>query len=361
MKINNIQPTQYSFKANYNDYVSKKMLKAINEKQTNTLIATADVLSKYTALLSLSGVAVNEMLKKYGFTYCDVSDNRVSVNAGYNGGFYSLKIDGNYTPDILKAFFAKSLSRNENIGVGGILNYKDMVADLKRQDIIQKGLQIHTYELNTNVTSADAERASKRLSKLVHKYIKPKDLFFIDDDVYYYDQLEKKAYCINLSCGSYSVAADTFRVCTFITDEKNNTIGYTENRYDIYRKMRINKKYKEQQEVSENLPDIADNANNKIFAEAFRFGNAKQSSIKVQYAIPKVLEHLEKRVKINEPNKDMLQIVKFYDNNKNEVTNICFYDSSIGRSLVYDEKGKYLYQMEYNKDSSGNIIACSKY
>ena len=58
---------------------------------------------------------------------------------------------------------------------------------------------------------------------------------------------------------------------------------------------------------------------------------------------------------------DRLQFVKFYDDQDRVQTRICYYDSTLGTSMVYDTNGNYLYQMEYNKDSEGNIYSCAKF
>ena len=146
----------------------------------------------------------------------------------------------------------------------------------------------------------------------------------------------------------------------FVKDGKGNAIGYNRKRYDIFQNKYIEEKYVEQQSPSEKLPKIADSVNNKLFAEAFRFGNS-EPEYKYNKGIPNVLEHLNKRVGITLPKKEDLQFVQFYDNDRNIVLRINYYDPTTGRSLVYNQDGKYMYQMEYNKDDSGNIIACSKF
>ena len=118
----------------------------------------------------------------------------------------------------------------------------------------------------------------------------------------------------------------------------------------------------EQSEPSIKLPRIVNADNNRDFAEAFRFGNsAIDDNFRVKVGIPKVLEHLSKRVGVKNVTEDKLQIVRFYDKDKEVQTRICYFDPTTGRSLVYYPEGKYMYQMEYNKDGYGNIIACTKF
>ena len=64
----------------------------------------------------------------------------------------------------------------------------------------------------------------------------------------------------------------------------------------------------------------------------------------------------------DEPDADfsVTYLAKFYDKEKNIQHRVCYYDSTIGRSFVYNDEGKYMYQMEYNKDDFGKIVACLK-
>ena len=117
--------------------------------------------------------------------------------------------------------------------------------------------------------------------------------------------------------------------------------------------------YIEQQKPSTKLKAIAEPDNNKEFAEAFRFGNSTPA-YKAKMAIPSVLEHLSKMIGKHNLTSENLQIVKFFDKEKNINTRICYYDSSIGNSFVYNSDGKYLYRLEYNKDSEGNITSATR-
>ena len=361
MKIYNIQPTENSFRARKSVFVSKRMLMKDRIRPLSPLIAARQASLRGIAAASVSGLALSEILKENGLTYCKADENTVHAAAGYNGGFYSVKYDVQANPEQLKAYFAQALLDNDYLRLGGIQNYKEMINHLKRQDIVQKGLQLHTYELNTNVMEEDAIKTASLMSKLSKKYIKPKQLFFIDNDAFYYDKTEKIAYTIPLNTSSYRSVESAFRTCRFITDDKNNTTGYTQNYYDLFQKRRVDKAYEEQQTLSEELPQVADASNNKLYAEAFRFGNTKQLSRQLDQAFPSIYSHLDRRLGIDYVTKDMLQVVKLQDKNERPVFRICFYDSSIGRSLVYDEQGKYLFQMEYHKDAFGKIRACSKY
>ncbi len=361
MKIYNIQPTENAFGAKKGMIVPKRILMKDRLRAINPLIASKQALANGIAAASMSALTLNEILRENGLTYCSADENTIHTAAGYNGGFYSVNYGVQATPEQLKAYFAQTLLDHDYLRQGGMLNYKEMINHLKRQDIIQKGLQLHTYELNTEVTEEDAKDVAYTMTKLSKKFIKPKKLFFIGNDAFYYDYIDKTAYSIPLNTSSCKSAASAFRTCQFITDSKNNTIGYTQNSYDLFQKNRVDKTYEEQQALSDVLPPVADASNNKLYAEAFRFGNTEQYNRQVDQVFPSIYDHLERKLGIDYVTKDMLQVVKLQDKNERPVFRICFYDSSIGRSLVYDEQGKYLFQMQYHKDAFGKIIACSKY
>ena len=355
MKISQIKPYNTSFQAKRDDYITKKMLKS--SKRGPKVIHNALVSSVATATI----VGMNTILKENGITYCNVDDKTVHAAVGYNGGFYSMKFKTDLNPGMLKMLFAQSLADNNILALGGFPNYKAMIKDIKRQDIVQKGLQLHTYELNTSIQPDIANSVAESLSNLSKKYIRPKDLFYVDTDAYYYDRLDKTAYSITTNIQAYQNIQPTFRVCRFITDENGNAIGYSLQAGDIYQQRRTEKIYTEQQEPSYKIPDIADSRSNKTFAEAFRFGNSQNFNVKLKRSSETVLNHLEKHIGVKNPLSKQLKLTKFYDKNENIITRICYYDPTTGRTVVYNDDGKYLYQLEYIKDSNGNITSCNKY
>jgi len=359
MKISPINFSNTCFSSNKSNAITRQMVYEI--KQKNPVIDKNNKILNTIATLGLTEAAIFAVLRKNGISYCSTDSDTVHAAAGYNGGYYSVKYNSNVQPEVLKAKFAQYILEGDNLKTGGILNYKDMVADIKRQDLIKQGLQLHTYELNTGVSKAQAEMVSKSLSKLSHKYIKPKDLFFIDNEGFYYDPIDKTAYGVNAYMQTMVQTNATFRSCKFNTDEQGNAIGYVSSARNIYHRRMVETSYNEQQQISEELPPIADRRNNKLYAEAFRFGNTKECSSKAKAAIPNVLDHLTKKLRINTPGAEQLQFVKLYDKDENILSRICFYDPTLGHSFVYNEEGKFLYEMEYNKDPSGNIVACSHY
>ena len=356
MRITPIRYDNTLFGAKQNSKITKKFVtksgSQIEASLSNHYIQFLNSVSN----LKISDELVKKILKDYGITYLQVKDKAVNVASGYNGGFYTVNFDKNISPETLKIYFVQLLLKGDNSKLGGLFNYKSMVSDIKRQDIIQKGMKLHTYDLNNNVSEKQEKMAAECLSKLSKKFIRPKNLFFIEDEAHYYDDLEKIAYSINLKAETKSMMKPTFRVCRFEIDERGNAIGYTATAEDIYTLRKNDSVYREQQTASEILPEIAEASNNKRYAESFRFGNTKIYGAKIKQAIPNVIEHLSSRVK--NPKQEQLQVVKFYDKNRNIESRICFYDSSTGRSIVYDNSGNYLYQMEYIKNANGEIISC---
>ena len=306
-------------------------------------------------------VALDSLLKTKGFTYFHSSnDNQVVMASGYNGGFYTINV-GTDANEIDKKRLVIEVLDSDKGAFGGLMNYRDMVKDLNRQDLIQKGLKIHTTELATKSrTPKESLYAIRTMSKMSGKYIKLKDVFFIENDIFYYDPTEKTAYCISSDTKNLSTLKFTYRTCKFNVDEKGNAIGYASTAMDIFQHEPKSVIYNEQQEPSEELPPIAEHSNNKIFAESFRFGNSSANS-KETRAIPDVMNHLSKRVGVKNIKSEEFKFVKFYDKNHNVIQRIAYYDSSIGRSFIYDENGNYRYQMEYVKDNDGQIIACSRF
>ena len=191
MRINQIQPADFAFRAKRNDYITKKMLEPTIKKAVNN-----DTFIKSVSTL-LSAAAVKELLGEFGITYYNVTDETIHSAAGYNGGFFSLKFDKT-NPETIPTIFVQGLLKEGRTAFGGLLNYKEMTEDLKRQDIILKGLQLHTYELNPNTSLEMIYYASSKLSKLTKKTIKHDDLFFIGSEAFYYDKLEKTAYSLDV-------------------------------------------------------------------------------------------------------------------------------------------------------------------
>ena len=359
MKISEIQQSNPGFAAKNCYYIRKTMLQSKAKNIADSFSnKDTDILESVKSLM-LTEDGVKDFLKTKGITYCEAVGNTIRAASGYNGGFYALKFDASLPPDLLKVYFAHELLEENNSKLGGLLNYKDMISHLKRQDIVRKGMQQHTYELDNNIPQEQVNLAAECLSKMSKKYIKPKKLFFIENEAHYYDALDRVVYSVNALSQTLFKMKPTYRACEFIVDKKGNAIGYRLNAKNVFSPSPI-KEFVEQQQPSDVLPEIADSANNKLFAESFRFGNAKPY-FKTENAIPAVLRHLTERVGVKMPSREELQFVKFYDKDKQVLNRVCYYDSSTGRSLVYDNTGKYLHQIEYNKDDHGNIVACSKY
>ena len=367
MKITPIsinQPSILNFKSKHNSYITKKVFESGKDKINDLKnIEKTAVIAAATAATVASGTSVSdidEALKSKGIYCYKTNDNFINVSDTYNSGFYTIRAQFIPSEVAAKDYILQALNCRSTIA-GGLGNYMDMVKDIKRQDIIQKGLKIHTYQLDNNVSKDDTKTAAYKLSKHLRYNIRPTDLFFVDDEAFYYESSDKTAYGLNLNVMRTNMKP-VIRVCKFKTDEKGNAVGFNTKDWDSYMWQIREKDYSEQMSPSTKLSEIADSKNNKLFAEAFRFGN---STIKDNYnfklGVPKVIDHLSKKLGIKFVDKDDLQFIRFYDSNNQIQSRIGYYDASSGRSLIYNKDGKYMYRMEYNKDSDGNITACSHF
>lgn len=330
--------------------------------------------------VTISGVlmTLDEFFAQKGITYYSEKNDNINIACSYNGGYYTIpglsrleekmKKDHSFKSTLsksdkeeptVKEYFANSLSKNTS-SFAGLQNYLNCVSDLKRQDLVMKGIKIHTYELNTGVTEAQQKMAAKNFSKFLNRVILPEDLFYLENDAFYYDKNNKTVYGVNIYKKGEQNIHPAFRVCQFDTDENGYATGYTVKDWNIYYRKNAEEVYKEQSAPSEDISQIVDWKNNKHLAEAFRFGN-NEPDYKINVAAPRILEHLENRVKIKYPKWRNIKYVRFYDKNYDVVSRFSYYDSSTGRSFIYDTDGKYKYQMEYNKDDFGNIIACGRF
>lgn len=359
MKISQIQQSNPNFAAKKSYYISKSMIQSKAQDLTGSFSKIETDILETIKSIKLNEDGIKNLLKEKGITYCEAEGNTIRAASGYNGGFYALKFNASLSPELLKVYFAHELMEANNPKLGGLLNYKDMISHLKRQDIVQKGMQQHTYELNNNVPPEQVKLAAECLSKMSKKYVKPKKLFFIENEAHYYDPVDRIVYTVNAMSQTLFKMKPTYRSCEFIVDKNGNAIGYKLNAKNVFTSSPTTE-FQEQQKPSDILPEIADSVNNKLFAESFRFGNAKPY-FKTEKAIPAVQKHLVERVGLPMPGRNELQFVKFYNNDKQILNRVCYYDSSTGRSFVYDNTGKYLHQIEYNKDAYGNIVACSRY
>lgn len=340
-------------------------------------------LEKLAAVVTIvvGGVTMTfeEYLKTHGFTYYSEKNDKVNLSCGYNGGYYTIPDSSRFHEILRRKAILKSdmnlcntdeksvkecfinILNNDSAAFGGLLKYKNCVMDLKRQDLIQKGLRIHTYELNANVDPVQREWAAKNLSKFLSYIVSPDELFYIENEAFYYDKFKKTVHGVNIFKRGEKNIHPTYKVCKFETDENGYAIGYTVKDYNFYHGKPAEEVYSEQSKPSEELSKVIDWKNNKHMAEAFRFGN-NEPDYKINKAAPNILNHLSNRVKIKFPKKENIKYVKFYDRNDRDIiSRFSYYDSSTGRSLIYDIDGKYLYQMEYNKDDFGQIVACAKF
>ena len=165
MKIMQVKSDNTYFKAKPKDYVTKQILKS-RKKHKDIPLNIDTVILETVASVKTTEVMIKKVLQDKGLTYCNVVDNTVHVAAGYNGGYYSVNFDTKLSPTLLKIYFTQILQEGNDVKLGGLFKYKSMVADLKRQDIIQKGMRLHAYEMNNNVLKDQADMAAKCLSEM---------------------------------------------------------------------------------------------------------------------------------------------------------------------------------------------------
>ena len=352
MKISpiNSYPSQ-SFGAKKSYYITKEMLDYVSKPVKKPVVEHLEEIVEDSPFV----YDMAKKIKNTDITYCEIVDGFLRLAFGHNGGYYAVKTTIPKTNSMLKDILVYNLNKNPKL-FGGLLNYRVLVDDMKRQDIIQKGLRVHTYELNSSVPDEQAYIAAAHLSKVAKHKVNTYDLFFIDSDAFYYDKAEKTVYSINVYTRSFYNMDSTIRICKFETDNKGNAIGCKVSAMDLFQSTLVDKTYREQQEISEALPRVADKASNKLFAEAFRFGNMKEPNAKQAEGIKDVIRHMERCVG-QSCTRDSLQFIRYYDKDKNIIYRIGCYNPSTGRSLIYNEDGKYMYEMQYIKDDFGKIIA----
>ena len=364
----NITPINYqqnfnsSFRAKRDDYITKRFLHKVSEKkkarEAALKIKKAEQAAAAAAVTAI--ISANKILQSKDITYCKTKDNTINIGTRYNSGFYSLKSDKKMSDVEAMQYVAQGLTDSNLFSLGGLMNYMNMVKDIKRQDLIQKGLKIHTYELNDKISNEDMDLAAKILSNFTHYNIQRTDLFFIDEEAFYYDKITKTAYAINTHTANADIKSIT-RVCKFKTDDNGNAIGFTTKEWDLYKCDTTEKEYIEQQAPSVKLPGIIDAENTKDLAEGFRFGNSTiHDNYRVKIGMPKVLELLTQKG-ITGINDEQLTFTRFSVRNTEPQTRICYYDPTVGRSFVFKPEGEYMYQLVYEKDCDGNIISYGKY
>lgn len=302
-----------------------------------------------------------EDLKEKGISYLKSEGNMLIAATRKNGAFYKIEYPISFTsPNAEIDLLWAELNGDKDSMIKGLRNYKECVDDLGRQDIINKALNVDTYELNTKVSNLKKSASTALIRRHTKKDIKVDDLFFIGGDAVYYDKLTKAIHVVKIVESVFHGEVQKVYTYHFLSDDKGNTIGYENDLWNVYIQTVKHNEYKEQQEPSEKLPECVEDTNNKLFAESCRFGNAVPA-YKTKKAIPDVLKHLEKVGFENVTEAD-LQFVKAKTSRYKggeEYYLINYYNPKSGMSLVYNDEGKYMYQLEYVKNAEGKIISCN--
>ena len=325
------QPKRHNPAFGVNDYVSKKVLEASAKEASEKLAQKAAEKAPEVAAVAAAVVAslptLNSKLKENGITFFNIDKDVIQVASGYNGGYYKIRTK-NLPTDIAAKDYILTAVTNRHDSAGGLYNYMNFVRDIKRQDIIQKGLKIFTYELNNSINLDDRFLAAENLSKAAGHAVLQNQLFYVKNDAYYYDQDNKTAYAIDLATqGGYT--KPIIKVCKFFIDDNKNAVGYKIKDWNAYNWGYAEQEYMEQQEPSTELPRVANTDNNKLFAEAFRFGNSKvKDNFRTKVGIPVVLNTLSRKLGTKNLDENSLQIVRYYDKNKEVHSLICIHLAS---------------------------------
>ena len=267
-----------------------------------------------------------------------------------NGGYF--KIQTLFPMDDLSAkFFVYSEITAKESFKYDIKNYQKFVDSLSRFDILSKGLRLHNYELK-KVSKKQKEKVAKDLSNVLKTSVSQNKLFVMDDEVHYFDISNKTVYSVRLT--DKAIAPIDVSTCQYISDDKDNIIGYKLTQYDIVSGTVKTKEYKEQQTVSQNLPEIVDLNNTLEFTEACRFGNMTYRG-RMEDAVNKISKYIKNNIGNSGITKDDLQYVKF-KNNGGIQSIICYFNPKTGKSHVFDLNGRYKFSVVYIKDADGNIV-----
>lgn len=343
---------------------SEKSIKNIMPK-AQELCSTGCTVS--TALITPLAMACNNIkefnnlrelpkeIEDAGITRCTFKDGEVMIATNKNDAFYKIKLPRIPLDTTLKDILSEELNGGETSFIKGFKNYKDCVDNLGRQDIVRKGLGIRTYELDNDVPKETKQFAANLIARHSKIATSPNDLFFIDNNAYYYDKINKTAYIVNSLENIPQKGKKDVYECKFITDSNGHAIGYDRDSFSIYYQSKIKDKYMEQTEPSESLPDYVDVNKNKLFAEACRFGNYRISS-RTKEGIPFVLSKLKELGFKNVTEAD-LQIVRGMNKDKNFCL-INYYNPLSGKSLTFNAEGEFIFQTEYEKNENGQILFC---
>ena len=356
------QSKQPNFCANKKDYyIRKEMIygkgklsDAIKETAA-PLVGTVKEVADYAKKRVEESLKPQELIKQKGITYINNNGLKIDIATGQKG-FFTITSPYEVPKEYLRDYVAKRLVYNPK-EFNSLGAYIDCVNDLKRQDIIMRAVDISTYELNPIITDTQHVGAFVCLSKKVPDNDIYTEIFYINNNAFYYDTVEKTLYKLRANLDANNLNEKNIVTCKFISDKDGNIIGYNKKEWDLYAGAFKETSYCEQTEPSQKLPGIVKKSNDKLYAEAFRFGNAEKD-IKMLKGIKPTLEHLENKARVKNINEGKLTFVKFYDDNNNIQRRICYYNPESGRTIVYNEFGQYLNQIEFIKNKNGEITTC---
>ena len=307
----------------------------------------------------ITKTTIEKVFKKYGITKFDLNNNIIIFHSGYNKGYYKIKSHIIMSETVAKNYIATVLLSDLDLPLARIKNYMSMVNDLKRQDLIIKGLQLNNDIISDEHTVNDITRSYQQLSKLTNRILKKDKLFCINNRAIYYNENEKTAYSININSKNMEQAKKLFTVCHFKTDKQGNAIGYETKKYDYIKGKLVDIEYIEQQNPSRVIPQIITLENNNFLVEAFRFGNSEMD-YDIKCILPNIINDIKTKTKNNNIQLNELKLIRFDDKNRHLTARVIYYDPTIDCTFVYNTDGKYMYLLEFGKDSNGKLISFSK-
>ena len=291
---------------------------------------------------------VAETIKEAGIQRVAVQDGNIYMNTEKWNPFW-IKPSITLNNEAAGIFILNEINHYKNFF--GITAYVKMVDSLRRPDIIKKGLNIRSNELDY-MDFEDKTEIAKKLSKKLKKNISPKEIFASSHGIFYPDIKNATVYKTRISAED-KLTDKGITTCKFLFNDNKDVIGFERNEYDILSGKFKTLKYLEQQEPTEKLPEIVDKSIPYRYAYAYRFGNYDLKNQRYKDGVDVVLSKLRKsneNITIND-----LQGIKFAKENGRSDVNIGYYSPKSGRSLVFDKFGEFLYRLEYLKDEEGNI------
>ena len=349
MKIQSVDKTNYSFKGVglYNitkSLVSSPQIKASD--LTNIIDSVNKQIANEHSVKKIKDVIAQAGIKDIHSEYNQIS---VTTNKGVTCLLpYPVRFDIPMGENLVANEF---FPRKAGSCFLGLKNYLSCVSDVKNFSLFKKGLSLQSSEFD--VLSNDTRTAlAQKMSLHLRQNISPNEMFYMDGEALYYDDIEKTVYSIAES--SCKLKKSKVKSCKFIYNNEGCAVGYENEKYDLLQNKMLKTLYYEQQQPSHKLPDVVQIENRTEVAEAFRFGNNQKDN--VPYGIRyRILYDLKKHTQFDLFNADNIKTVNLLQKGTENIR-YSYFKCDTNSSYIYNEKGDFLYQVKYLYDDNGNII-----